>query len=248
MSKKELLDEAKQRCSQDKSLIIDPAFPQLVYGKGNPDSNILFIGEAAGEQEALQGIPFVGSAGKQLDKMLQSIGLTLDECYVANILKYRPPQNREPQPDEMMCHTPYLVEQIHVIAPKVIVTLGNFSTKFVIAGFNVEKMETISGVGKLHGKIHKMKVGTDNCTIIPLYHPAACLYNPNLREMMMADFQIIKQFLDKFPTVQTKSNLQTPTNAPTKPTQTLVAPSSNNKKENKKPLAQESLSSFIPSK
>ncbi len=187
------------------------AATNLVFGKGNPNAPILFIGEAPGEKEDLQGIPFVGSAGKQLDKMLQSIGLTLDECYVANILKYRPPNNREPQPDEMARHTPYLVRQIDVITPKVIVTLGNFSTKFVLGGFSVEKMQSVAGVGSIHGKIHKQMIDGRECTIVPLYHPAACLYNPNLRETMMQDFQIIKQFLDK---TATRTKEATPTTAP----------------------------------
>ncbi|HLP79185.1 MAG TPA: uracil-DNA glycosylase [Acidobacteriota bacterium] len=195
MTKAAQLEKAKEHCSEDKSLILDPQFSQLVYGKGNAHSQILFIGEAPGEKEALQGIPFVGSAGKQLDKLLQSIGMTLEQCYVANILKYRPPNNRAPRADEMKLHTPYLVEQIHIIQPKVIVTLGNFSTKFVLSGFSVEGMKKIAGVSELHGKIHKIRIGTDDCTVIPLYHPAACLYNPPLRATMIEDFQIIKQFL-----------------------------------------------------
>lgn len=197
MSKSELLAKAKSECCLDKSLIIDPDFPQLVYGKGNANAQIMFIGEAAGKNEALQGLPFVGAAGKNLDKLLNSIDLTLEQCYVANILKYRPPKNRPPQPDEMERHVPYLIQQINVIKPKVIVTLGNFSTKLVLAEFDINKMKKIDGISKLHGKIHKVKINSDVCIIIPLYHPAACIYNPKLRQTLLDDFQTIKQFLNK---------------------------------------------------
>ncbi len=169
----------------------------LVFGKGSANAPILFVGEAPGANEDKQGLPFVGAAGKNLDKLLNSINLTLDQCYVANILKYRPPKNRPPQPDEMQRHTPYLMQQIHVIKPKIIVTLGNFATKFVLAGFAIDKMKKVSGISLIHGKIHHVKIGNDMCTVIPLYHPAACIYNPKLLQTLLDDFQTIKQFLNK---------------------------------------------------
>ncbi len=169
----------------------------LVFGKGNPDADIFFIGEAPGKQEDVQGIPFVGAAGKQLDALLQSIDLKLEDIYIANILKYRPPENRNPNPRELKTHTPFLVRQIGIIQPKIIVTLGNFATKFILAGMDVEKMDTITGISQLHGRPQTIACGGRSSAIIPLYHPAAMLYNGSLRKVMQKDFKIIKTYLKK---------------------------------------------------
>lgn len=168
-----------------------------MFGKGNPSADILFIGEAPGAKEDATGLPFVGAAGKQLDKLLSSIGMSLDDCYIANILKYRPPQNRDPKPDEIRKHTPYLIDQILAIKPKVICTLGNFSTKFVMAGFDTDGMKKISGITQLHGKIHHISVDGADYVVIPLYHPAACLYRPQLREVLEKDFKTIGDYLGR---------------------------------------------------
>jgi DNA polymerase len=172
------------------------AATNLVFGKGNPDADIIFIGEAPGKKEDEQGIPFVGAAGKQLDRLLHSIGLSLQEVYIANILKYRPPDNRDPQPDEIQRHTPYLVRQISIIQPKVLATLGNFSTKFILAGCEVGAMNTIQGISALHGKLEAVTIDDMQCTVIPLYHPAAMLYRPQLREILEQDFQTIRRIID----------------------------------------------------
>lgn len=163
----------------------------LVFGKGNPDADILFIGEAPGAKEDLQGVPFVGSAGRELDKLLKGIGLSLDDVYIANILKYRPPSNRNPSVDEIKKHTPFLLRQIEIIEPKIICTLGNYATKFVLAGFKVEGMNKIDGISKIHGVVHK----TDDLLVVPLYHPAAMLYNPKLRGVLEKDFVLLKKLL-----------------------------------------------------
>lgn len=169
----------------------------LVFGKGNPNAPILFIGEAPGEQEDLQGLPFVGAAGKQLDKLLSSIGLTLDDCYVANILKYRPPNNRNPEISEIKSHTPYLIEQIKIIRPTIIATLGNFSTKFVLAKFDVDKMDKIPGITSLHGKPKEILIDDLEFTVVPLYHPAATLYKPGWLVDLKNDFLSMKNIIDK---------------------------------------------------
>jgi DNA polymerase len=169
----------------------------LVFGKGNPDAKIVFIGEAPGANEDLQGIPFVGAAGKELDKLLNSIGFTIDDVYIANILKYRPPDNRDPNTHEIEKHTPYLIEQIEIIQPKIICTLGNYSTKFVLASFNVKDMKKIAGITTLHGKPNQLKINGTEFTVIPLFHPAAMLYNPNLRQTLQADFLEMKKILDE---------------------------------------------------
>ena len=120
--KSKALAELRESISQ-LDLPLKATATNLVFGKGNPNTDILFIGEAPGKFEDLQGIPFVGTAGKLLDEMLNKINLTINDIYIANILKYRPPNNREPQPDEISAHTPFLVEQIKIIKPKIIVTL-----------------------------------------------------------------------------------------------------------------------------
>lgn len=182
------LNDIKARIESDMVCPLKDAATNLVFGKGNPKAEILFIGESPGSREDELGIPFVGAAGRELDKLLHSIGLSLDDVYIANILKYRPPDNRDPKPDEIKRHTPYLIEQIKVIKPKVIATLGNFSTKFVLAHFNVDGMKQIAGISTLHGKARDMTVDGLSFKVIPLYHPAAMLYKPPLRAVLEKDF------------------------------------------------------------
>ncbi len=169
----------------------------LVFGKGNSDARIMFIGEAPGEKEDEQGIPFVGSAGKELDKLLNSIGLKIDDVYIANILKYRPPGNRDPSISEIEAHTPYLIEQIKIIKPKIIITLGNYSTKFILSSFDIKKMKEIPGITNIHGKAQKLNIDGMEFIVIPLFHPAAMLYNPNLRSTLEKDFIEIKKILNQ---------------------------------------------------
>jgi DNA polymerase len=196
MTKQDELDKVRQKILDELKCPLKDAATNMVFGKGNPDAYIMFIGEAPGEKEDLQGIPFVGAAGKQLDKLLNSIGLTLDDCYIANILKYRPPENRDPANDEIERHTPYLVEQIKIIKPKIIATLGNFSTKFVLSRFVIKDMRKIAGVSALHGKVEHVEVDGMKFTVIPLYHPAAMLYKPSIREDLEKDFLKMGEYLE----------------------------------------------------
>jgi len=195
MSKAEQLEQVQQKILTEMVCPLKDAAKNLVFGKGNPDASILFIGEAPGEKEDEQGIPFVGSAGKELDKLLRSIGLTLEDAYIANILKYRPPNNRDPSVEEIYRHTPYLIEQIKIIRPKIICTLGNYSTKFVLASFNIPNMKKIGGISTLHGKVNPIKIDDMEFIVIPLYHPAAMLYNPRLRETLAEDFLKMQDIL-----------------------------------------------------
>lgn len=195
MGRIEELDTIRQRILNELVCPLKDRATHLVFGKGNPNAAIMFIGEAPGEQEDLQGIPFVGSAGKELDKLLHSIGLSIEDVYIANILKYRPPNNRDPQPDEIARHTPYLIEQIKTIKPTIIATLGNFSTKFVLAKFDVAGMKRIGGISHLHGIAVDITVDGMSFKVVPLYHPAAMLYNPPLRAVLAADFQKMKDIL-----------------------------------------------------
>ncbi len=198
-SKQEQLDAIRQRILSEMVCPLKDAATNLVFGKGNPEAEILFIGEAPGAQEDLQGIPFVGAAGRELDKLLRTINLTLDEVYIANILKYRPPNNRDPTTEEIRRHTPYLIEQIKAIRPKVIATLGNFSTKFVLSGFSVEGMDSIRGISQLHGREKEMTVNGFTFMVVPLYHPAAMLYKPPLRKALEADFLHMGELLGRTP-------------------------------------------------
>jgi uracil-DNA glycosylase len=184
-----LLDEVKTRIDRDLVCPLKDAALNMVFGKGNPQADILFIGEAPGAKEDEVGLPFVGAAGKQLDRLLGQINLTIDDVYIANILKYRPPKNRDPTTEEIANHTPYLIEQIKIIQPKIIATLGNYSTKFVLSNFSVEGMKKIEGISKLHGKPQIITVDKESFTVIPLYHPAAMMYRPKLREVIDEDFQ-----------------------------------------------------------
>ncbi len=196
MEKQSALDALKHKIESDMTCPLKDAATNLVFGKGNPDADIMFIGEAPGRQEDLQGLPFVGAAGKNLDALLHKIGLSIGEVYIANILKYRPPNNRDPRPDEIARHTPYLIEQIRIIKPKVIVTLGNFATRFCLAGFTTEGMSRISGITKLHGRVEHVEADGIGVAVFPMYHPAAMLYKPQLRETIDKDFQGLKDFLE----------------------------------------------------
>jgi DNA polymerase len=140
---------------------------QVVFGVGDPHAALLFVGEGPGEQEDLKGEPFVGRAGKLLTQLIEGIGLTRDDVYIANVVKCRPPGNRDPQPDEIDACAPWLDRQIELIRPRVIVTLGNFATKLLLS--------TKDGITKLRGKEFPFSRAGHDATLIPTYHPAAVL-------------------------------------------------------------------------
>jgi len=165
----------------------------IVVGKGNANAKILFVGEAPGKNEDEQGFPFVGAAGKNLDKLLQNVGLSLDNIYVANILKCRPTENRNPLPDEIRAHTPWLVKQINEMKPLVVCSLGNYATKFFLANGIVEKMDEQPGITSLHGKVREMDFVGLKIKLIPLFHPAAIIYNQRLLSSWNADMEIVKK-------------------------------------------------------
>ena len=194
MSKAEELEILKQKISE-KDLPLKETATNLVFGKGNPEARIMFIGEAPGANEDLQGEPFVGAAGKNLDRLLNHISLTIENVYIANILKYRPPNNRNPNIEEIKSHTPFLIEQIRIIKPRFVCTLGNFSTKFVLAGFDPNKMKKIGGITTLHGKISEVQLGTSVIKVFPLFHPAAMIYNRGLKETIENDFLELQKHL-----------------------------------------------------
>jgi DNA polymerase len=164
----------------------------LVVGKGNEKAVILFVGEAPGRNEDEQGLPFVGAAGKNLDKLLEKVGLTLEDIYITNILKCRPPENRDPLPSEVELHKPWLVKQIKDMKPKVVCSLGNHATKFFLAGGDVKGMEKQPGITQVHGKPRDMIFEGLPIRLIPLFHPAAIIYNRTLLGAWEKDMEIVK--------------------------------------------------------
>jgi uracil-DNA glycosylase family 4 len=156
----------------------------LVLGMGNEHAEIMFVGEAPGFHEDKQGIPFVGPAGQFLDQLLGSIGLEREQVYIANTLKCRPPQNRDPQPEELATCTPFLFKQIELIKPRIICTLGNHATKTLL--------QTSTGITKLHGKLMRK----EGLVYVPLFHPAAALHKPPLKSTLIDDFQMLKEHLE----------------------------------------------------
>lgn len=165
----------------------------IVVGGGNPNTDILFVGEAPGRNEDEQGIPFCGRAGKNLDKLLEKIGLSREDIYIANILKCRPPQNRNPTTEEIEAHTPWLLKQIKEIKPKIICSLGNYATKFFLAKTNVEEMKKQPGITQVHGKIQNIEIDEIKIKLIPLFHPAAIIYRRHLEPEWLKDMEIVKK-------------------------------------------------------
>lgn len=193
--KQQLLDQIKADIIKD-NVCPDLAktAKNLVIGDGNPDADIVFIGEAPGKREDEQGLPFVGASGKFLNEMLASIGLERSDVYITNIVKYRPPENRDPSSQEKKDFLPYLQRQLEVIAPKVVVTLGRHSANCFLPDLQISKS---------HGEPQHMRLrfkenGDElEVVILPLYHPAAALYNGGMRQTLLNDFSKITSILHK---------------------------------------------------
>jgi uracil-DNA glycosylase len=162
---------------------------QVVFGAGNPHADLMFVGEAPGFHEDKQGVPFVGQAGKLLEKLLAGIGLSRDDVYIANVLKCRPPGNRDPQPDEIEACESHLFRQIGLIEPKVVATLGNFATK-LLSGRQL-------GITRVHGQEQKTTLGGREVLLYPLYHPAAALYTPAMLKVLQSDFARLPELLGR---------------------------------------------------
>ena len=152
---------------------------QLVMGDGNVNADIVFIGEAPGKKEDESGLPFVGASGKFLNAMLEQAGLVRSDVYITNIVKYRPPNNRDPKPAEKKAFLPYLLTQLEIIEPKVVITLGRHSMEYFLPGMKI---------GEIHGQVFPYIYESHQFKIAPLYHPAAALYNGSLRQTLIDDF------------------------------------------------------------
>lgn len=156
------------------------AATNLVMSRGDPDAKIVFIGEAPGKNEDLQGQPFVGAAGKLLDEVLQGIGLKIDDVYITNIVKYRPPNNRDPSASEKKAFWPFLVRELSVVQPKIIATLGRHSMEYFLPG---------QFISQIHGQLKRIHVQPGKTLLVlPLYHPAAALYSGGLKQTLLDDF------------------------------------------------------------
>jgi uracil-DNA glycosylase len=160
----------------------------LVMGDGNINAEIVFIGEAPGKKEDEQGIPFVGAAGKFLNEMLLQAGMVRADVYITNIVKYRPPNNRDPLPEEKAAFLPYLLKQLQIIQPKVVITLGRHSMEYFLPDMKI---------GQIHGQMKRIQFGDNELVIIPLYHPAAALYNGGMRQTLIDDFLTVPEVIKK---------------------------------------------------
>ena len=164
-----------------------------VIGQGNHYADIMFIGEAPGKNEAEQGRPFCGASGRVLDELLASIYLQREDVYVTNIVKDRPPENRDPHKGEIELYAPFLEQQIDIIQPNVIATLGRFSMEFILKKYNAP--EANQKISQLHGTVIWVRTGYGEVAVAPLFHPAASLYNPSQKETLLTDFRVLTQFI-----------------------------------------------------
>lgn len=191
MSRKELLDAIVAEIMVCRKCKLWRTRKYPVPGEGNPNSQIMFIGEAPGYREDVKGKPFVGAAGKFLDTLLSEAGLSRESVFIGNILKCRPPKNREPSRDEIETCTPYLNSQIRVIQPEFIVTLGNYSTAYIFSKVTL----SFNGITRVHGKFYEASIAGFNVIVFPTFHPAAALYRPKYKEQLISDFHALKHKL-----------------------------------------------------
>ena len=178
---------------------------QVVFGIGNPAASIMFVGEAPGFSEDQKGEPFVGAAGKLLDKLLESAGLSRSQVYIANVIKCRPPNNRDPEPDEVDTCKPFLLQQIELINPKLVCTLGNWATQTIL--------EKKIGITKVKGQAIRL----ERFVVFPLLHPAAALHQGNLLETLKEDFRKLKAYLDRMNAPPASTALSAPAPTSTSP-------------------------------
>ena len=181
----------------------------VVVGNGDPDARLMFVGEAPGYHEDRQGLPFVGAAGQLLDRLLGEIGLSREDVFVANVLKCRPPGNRDPRPEEIESCTPHLERQVTLVRPRMIASLGNFATR-LLSG-------RPEGISRVHGHELPISVAGVDLLLFPLFHPAAVLRSPRLEETMRADFARIQPLLEDGPAATAGPPAPTAADAPADP-------------------------------
>ncbi len=164
-----------------------------VMGEGSHTAHIMFIGEAPGKNEAETARPFCGRSGKVLDEMIESIHLNRSDVYITNIVKDRPPENRDPSAEEIALYAPFLDRQIDIIEPKVIATLGRFSMTYIMSKFGIP--DIVGSIGEVHGKEYEATASYGKIMIVPLYHPAVVLYNGSNKQTLLDDFQVLKKYI-----------------------------------------------------
>ena len=184
-----MLDTLREEASACTRCRLAETRTQVVFGVGNPAADLMFVGEAPGFHEDQQGFPFVGQAGKLLDKLLAGIGLSRADVYIANLIKCRPPGNRDPMPDEIESCEGYLFQQIELIEPKVVATLGNFATKLLTG--------KPTGITRVHGQEQEVTLGGRRVLLYPLYHPAAALYTPAMLKVLEEDFARLPKLMSR---------------------------------------------------
>ncbi len=193
MTKEEALKEVAKRIEQCEKCKYLPD-QRAVPGEGSPDAEIMFVGEAPGAKENETGRPFVGAAGKFLEEMLNSIGLEREDIFIGNVIKYQPPGNRDPLPEEIAFQLPFLLKQISIIKPKLICFLGRHSMNALLPDLNLV-------ISKAHGQLivypERSKGEKDGQAYLPLYHPAAALYNGGMRQTLLDDFAKIPAYIDE---------------------------------------------------
>ncbi len=189
INKKQVLLEQIKADILNKNICPDLAreATNLVMGDGNIDADIVLIGEAPGKNEDEQGLPFVGASGKFLDTMLEGAGIKRSDVYITNIVKYRPPNNRDPLPEEKAAFWPYLVRQLDVIQPKIVVTLGRHSMEYFLPDRKISE---------IHGQPKRIPFGQSKIVVVPLYHPAAALYNGGMRTTLIEDFNKLLKIIE----------------------------------------------------
>lgn len=188
LTKTEKLTMLREHMQKNSKLPLRETATQLVFGEGNPDSKIYFLGEAPGFHEDKQGRPFVGLAGKLLTELIQSIGLKRDDVYISNIVRFRPPNNRDPLPEEIAAFAPYIKKELEVIDPEIIVTLGRFSMAKFIPDVKISQV---------HGQHHQIELNGKKITVVPMYHPAAALRAGAVMQQLREDFQKLGNILKK---------------------------------------------------
>jgi uracil-DNA glycosylase family 4 len=186
-ARRELLKEVYEQASRCVACSLHQTRTTVVFGAGNADADLMFVGEAPGREEDLQGRPFVGAAGRLLDRLLAEIGIDRAEVFIANTIKCRPPDNRDPQPEELQSCSGWLYRQLELIEPVVVCTLGNFATKLLRGD--------PTGITRIHGRAEVRTIGPRTVRLLPLHHPAAALYAPVNLERLRADFATIPDLL-----------------------------------------------------
>ncbi len=191
--RKELLKKIKDDVAALKNSPLYKYRVKPVIGEGDHFAKIMFIGEAPGKNESETGRPFCGAAGRVLDDLLSSAGLRREEVYITNIVKDRPPENRDPLPKEIDLYAPFLDRQIDIIQPKIIATLGRFSMVYIMNRFGLQ--DQLKNISQMHGKVFETNSSYGKINIVPLFHPAVALYNGGTKDTLKEDFKILKNLI-----------------------------------------------------